>query len=138
MMRFVIAIITIFLSLSALTDCCRAEDNAAPKLEGTIYAYNPDDLPEFFFFPKDKARWDGSKITMREWYMLTDLQKEKFIKEYMGELQAQYDNPINIMIADYLKALNVFSYYSNDKTMNEPSTKFIDKMLVGQGKIERR
>jgi hypothetical protein len=101
----------------------------------SIYAYDEKDLPEVFFFPKEKARWDGSKVTMSEWYMLTELQKEKFIIEYFNQLQGQYNTTIDVMGTDYLKALNVFSAYSNERVMNEPSTNFIDILLSGQGKM---
>lgn len=101
--------------------------------EGSIYAYSESDIPEVFFFPKDKARWDGSKITMREWYMLTDLQKEKFVSEYLAELRKDYQGALEVLGLDYLKALNLFSYYSNDRALNEPSTKFIDLIIKGQG-----
>lgn len=107
----------------------------AKKDEGGLYSYSENDIPEVFFFPPEKARWNGYKVTMKEWYMLTDLQKEKFINEYFGELKNQYNMSIEAAGLDYMKALNVFSYYSNDKSLNQPSTKFIDKMLTGQGKI---
>jgi len=103
--------------------------------EGTIYSYREDDMPEVFFFPKEKARWDGAKVTMREWYMLTDLQKERFISEYLGELKKQYNSGVEVVGWDYLRALDIFSYYSNEKSLNEPSTKFMDKLLSGQGKL---
>lgn len=101
----------------------------------SMYAYDEDDIPEVFFFPKEKARWDGSMVTMREWYMLTDRQKERFITEYLWQLQDEYKKYIEVMSSDYLKALNIFSYYSDDSTLREPSTKFIDILLNGQGKI---
>jgi len=100
--------------------------------EGSIYAYSDNNIPEVFFFPKERARWDGSKVTMREWYMLTDLQKEKFVSEYLGELKKQYQCAIEAMGFDYLKALDLFSYYSNEKAQAQPSTKVIDLMLEGQ------
>ena len=103
----------------------------------------PQSLPEFQrLFPDDaacaayleKARWDGSKVTMREWYLLTDLQKEKFISEYTAELKKQYQGAFEVLGLDYLKALNLFSYYSNEKAQSEPSTKFIDLLIEGQAK----
>ena len=111
------------------------EQYNAPGPEGSIYSYDENDMPEVFFFPKDKARWDGSKVTMKEWYLLTDLQKQRFITEYMEKLKKQYDGALEVMGLDYLRALNLFSVYSNDKTINMPSTRIIDKMLSGQGKI---
>lgn len=105
---------------------------ASGNTEGTIYSYSDDDIPKVFFFPREKARWDGTKVTMREWYMLTDLQKERFVSEYLEELKEQYHGAIEALGLDYLGALNLFSYYSNEKAQNEPSTKFIDLLLKGQ------
>ena len=70
---------------------------------------------------------------MREWYMLTDLQKEKFVSEYLGELKKQYQGAIEALGLDYMKALDLFSYYSNEKAQGQPSTKVIDLLLKGQG-----
>ena len=67
--------------------------------------------------------------------MLTEKQKEKFIAEYLEEMRSEYKTSIDVMGVDYLKALNIFSAYSNDKILREPSTKFIDILLSGQGKI---
>jgi len=109
-------------------------DDQANLSEGSLYSYNKNDIPEIFFFPKEKARWDGSKVTLREWYMLTDLQKEKFISEYVHEMAKQYSGPVNIVFGDYVNALNLFSYYSNDNLSGEPSTHIIDELLRQQGK----
>jgi hypothetical protein len=104
----------------------------AGEAEGSLYSYSADDPPGVFFFPKEKARWDGNNITMREWYMLTDLQKEKFITEYLGEMQEECRGIMEILGLDYLKALNLFSYYANEKAQREPSTKVIDLLIEGQ------
>lgn len=103
--------------------------------DDSVYSYDENNLPEIFFFPKEKARWDGTMVTMSEWYTLTELQKEKFINEYIQQLQDQYKTSIDVMGVDYLKALNIFSSYSNNKTLREPSTKFINILLNGQGKL---
>jgi hypothetical protein len=131
-MRILLAAIVLFLGCSVCAFCENAP--IAGKTEGSIYSYSDSDIPEVFFFPKEKARWDGSKVTMREWYMLTDLQKEKFITEYVGEFKKQYQGAIDAVGFDYLKALNLFSFYSNEKVQNEPSTKFIDLLMEGQNR----
>ena len=132
-------ILTLILILVAFIYCpaavSRAETQSqAIKTEGSISSYSDSDMPEVFFFPRQRARWDGSKVTMSEWYMLTDLQKEKFISEYTAELKKQYQGAIEVLGLDYLKALNLFSAYSNEKIQNEPSTKFIDLLVEGQNK----
>ena len=118
--------------------CCwaRAEDARYVRgPESSIYSYSDDDMPERFFFTKEKARWDGSKVTMKEWYTLTDLQKEKFISEYMDELKKRYGAGIEAAGLDYLKALNLFSYYGDAVKTRESSTRFIDRLLSAQGKL---
>jgi hypothetical protein len=124
----------IVLAASTLTAWGAEADGRARGPESSIYAYREDDIPEVFFFPKDKARWDGSRVTLKEWYTLTDLQKEKFISEYMEELKRQYGHGIDVVGLDYLKALNVFSTYADAKKSGESSTKFIDALLGAQGK----
>ncbi len=131
----------LFIAITALCNFAYAEELEKSDAEGSmapgesLYSYNRDDMPDVFFFPKEGARWDGTKVTMREWYLLTDTQKERFISEYLGELRDEYKMNIDVTGVDYLKALNIFSSYSNDRTMREPSTKFIDILLNGQGKI---
>lgn len=100
-----------------------------------LFTYDEANPPAFFFFPSDKAKWDGTKITVREWYMLSEIQKERFITEYLDEMRKQYNSPIDVTGMDYLKALNMFSYFSSDKSSTEPTTRVIDKLLSGQGKI---
>jgi hypothetical protein len=111
---------------------CGEAQSSSGKVEGSIYSYSENDIPEVFFFPKDKARWDGAKVTMSEWYMLTDLQKEKFVSEYMEELKKQYQGTLEALGLNYLKALDLFSFYANEKVKSEPSTKVIDLLLKGQ------
>jgi hypothetical protein len=132
----------LFIVITALCSLAYAEGDPAPgdaqasTAPGkSLYAYDRNDIPHVFFFPKESARWDGAKVTMREWYMLTDTQKERFISEYLNELRGEYKVSIDVAGVDYLKALNIFSAYSNDRTMRSPSTKFIDILLSGQGKI---
>jgi hypothetical protein len=138
---------TVFTILIAIVSLCGLAQALEPEDQDTsspimplesIYSYNQNNAPEVFFFPKEKARWDGSRVTMREWYMLTEKQKEKFITEYLGEIRNKYNMDIDVTGTDYLKALNVFSAYSNDRILREPSTKFIDILLSGQGKAAER
>lgn len=136
---FAILMIALLLYGSAYAEEPGDQDAALPVTPfESIYSYDPDNAPEVFFFPKEKARWDGSKVTMREWYMLTERQKEKFIAEYLGDIRDKYKIGIDVTGVDYLKALNIFSSYSNDRTLREPSTKFIDILLSGQGKVAER
>lgn len=136
MKTLILSFVTATLVLSGYSGYLYADTQGAPSavVEGSIYSYREDDVPEVFFFPKEKARWDGTRVTMREWYMLTDLQKERFVSEYLGELKKQYNGAMEILGLDYLNALNVFSEYANEKIQRQPSAKVIDLLLEGQGK----
>ena len=130
-----LTLITCFYSFASAEETKGTDPQVSTVPDGSIYYYDQENLPEIFFFPKEKSRWDGEKVTMSEWYMLTELQKEKFLTEYLQQLQGQYNMSIDVMGVDYLKALNIFSSYSNDRTLHEPSTKFIDILLSGQGRV---
>ena len=132
-----IAILLLLTAVFAAPAAAFSLDGDSAASSESIYAYSESDMPQVFFFPKEQARWDGTQITMKEWYLLTPLQKQKFISEYIGELEAQYQQTINVMGLDYLEALNAFSYYSDSGARSEPSVTFIDKLLIGQGKMPR-
>ena len=87
MVRAVLAMLMTVLALSATAAAADVPVDAETTYEDTLLKYDENDMPEVFFFPPEKARWNGYKITMREWYVLTDLQKERFVSEYLNELR---------------------------------------------------
>jgi len=110
--------------------------NPFPKNKSSIYQYKQDDIPDVCFFPPDKARWDGSKITSKEWGMLTDFQKASFISEYISELGKKYGKDIEINGWRWLIALNAFA--SNYEYDDVSMTKVIRELLSEQGKLTNR
>jgi len=107
-----------------------------PQNTGSSYEYSQDNIPDVCFFPIDKARWDGSKITAKEWKMLTDFQKTMFISEYIEELEKGYKTSIDINGWDYLIALNGFADACKDECLNELMTRVIKELLIEQGEIK--
>ena len=134
------SIIFILIAVYLVAPCIlHAAEGEASGSADSLYVYDPIDPPEVFFFPKEEAQWDGSKVTLREWYTLTDLQKQRFISEYLAEVSGRQGISMDsIPYFDYLKTLNLFSYYSNDNCVNVPSSKVIDKLLSGQGRMGQR
>lgn len=128
--------IFLMMAIYAITTCaCGAETDTATTDKPSYFKYDESNPPAVFFFPPEKARWDGSRITIREWYMLTDYQKQKFINEYLDEMRRNYSSPIDVISMDYLRALNIFSTFSSEKASAEPTARVIDKLLAGQGKV---
>jgi len=64
-----------------------AKSPSFPKNVGTIYEYSQDNIPDVCFFPVEKARWDGYKVTNNNWSQLTDFQKTMFISEAAEEIR---------------------------------------------------
>ena len=58
-----------------------------PKNIGSNYEYDRDNIPDVCFFPVEKSRWDGYKVTNKNWDQLTDFQKTMFISEAAEEIQ---------------------------------------------------
>ena len=117
-----------------------------PKNKGTIYEYSRDNIPETCFFPVDKAHWDGSKITAKEWQMLTDFQKITFINEYIQD-KKQNEYKAIVKNKEYLDILNQFTFELlvilnkaaselDSLHSNTPMTMNLDAILFHHGKIE--
>ncbi len=105
--------------------------NLFPQNTQSIYAYDGDNPPDICFFPKDKAFWDGSKITAVEWRMLTDYQKASFISEYIKLLEKEHKTFIDYDGFKFLKDMNEIVDDSNDDTdQSWPVTEIIDSFLL--------
>lgn len=102
-----------------------------PQNRGTIYEYSDDDICDVCFFPLEKAKWDGSRITAKEWKMLTDFQKVMFISEYIEELEKGHNTTIEeIDVWRLLIALNGFADFCRDECLDEPMTRVIKDLLA--------
>lgn len=80
--------LAICLILSFTVTICFAEGkfNPFPANSGSIYEYKQSNIPDAYFFPIDKAEWNGYEVTISNWGKLTDFQKASFISEGMEEL----------------------------------------------------
>ena len=80
------------------------------------YEHSYDDLPDVCFFPKDKARWDGSEVTNFDWENLTDYQKTSFVYEGIKEIEREENVKINIKDGKgLLEEINIGVYNMNRK-----------------------
>jgi len=85
-----------------------------PSPQANIYRY--DEPPAICFFPKEKAKWDGYKITNKDWAQLNDYLKFMFILEAVRELEKKKSVMIGIIDSNRtLMALN----YGVDKLNKE-------------------
>ncbi|MFC1594587.1 hypothetical protein ACFL38_04600 [Candidatus Omnitrophota bacterium] len=96
------------------------------------YAHTTDAMPSIFFFPKDKAQWDGYTVDMYAWGVLSELQKHMFVTEYVQELEKKYGTQIEITPWHYLIAIDGVSKSSH----NEWVTEFFESILKKEGKLK--
>ena len=115
----------IFILITSLSLAEEASFDPFPKNRNSIYEYDNKNIPEICFFPVDKARWDGSKITAGEWPLLTDFQKTMFISEYM----AVYHQNIRFNGWDYLVILNSYVTQCKNDILDIPMTQVIEMIL---------
>ena len=109
------------------------EFNPFPENIGSSYEYSSDNIPEVCFFPLDKARWDGSKITPKEWVMLTDFQKTMFISEFVNV----YHEGLEINGWDYLRYLNQYVAECQDERLNDSMAEILEIFLLKKKKIKQ-
>ena len=87
----------------------REEPDPFPENRGSQFEYSQKDIPDICFFPSEKARWDGYKITNKNWNQLTDYQKIMFMTEAIEEIRRN-DNS-EIMVKD--EECMLFVQYTN-------------------------
>jgi len=78
----------------------------APKKFSDDYHYL--EVPDICFFPTDQAKWDGYKITNKNWNKLDDYLKLMFIIEAIQELQVK--NKVNIASREGARTLRALNY----------------------------
>jgi len=81
----------IFWSLITISMYCMqyaGEDVKAQANKTSLFKYVDDEIPRVCFFPSKQARWDGYKVTVRNWHELTDMQRIMFVKEAIDEIEA--------------------------------------------------
>lgn len=110
--QLIVAFCIVTLALFNLSCASKKQFDPFPKNTQSDYAYDREKVPAVCFFPMDKARWDGNKLTVKDWSLLTDFQKTMFISEYVDV----YHQGIEINGWDYLIALNTFVSKCEDKS----------------------
>ncbi|MCP4650883.1 MAG: hypothetical protein GY853_12505 [PVC group bacterium] len=95
----------------------------------SAFSYDAKEAPNPCFFPVEKARWNGSKITGKNWESLDEFQRTMFIDEYVDGLEKLYQTPININMEDYLMYMNGILFMSDYDTSEILMTDALDDLL---------
>jgi len=105
-----------------LLDGCASTPKSASIIKPSAGIYQSANIyeyyqaPYFWFFPKKWARWDGYKITNKNWNQLNNRQKLMFILEGIKELESK--EAVRIKINDQARTIVALNY-SVDKINKE-------------------
>lgn len=89
-----------------------------PSSKAETYQYV--EQPEVCFFPKAQAKWDGYKLTNKNWNKLTDYLKLMFIFEGIKELERT--KKVTIKIKDSNRTLMALNYGIDKINRDLPDT----------------
>ncbi len=110
-----------------------------PKNQGSIYEYSDNNIPAVYFFPAEKARWDGYKVTNNNWDQLTDFQKTTFISEAAKEIERNEKVTVRLKGGrDILIAMNktVADIENNGSNVEFPMIKLMHGTLKESNQIK--
>lgn len=107
---------------------------ASCQNKDSIYEYDNNSHIDIWFFPQDKARWDGAKVNLLDWNKLNQAQKIMFITEYIKQLNLQHDTAINVDIDKYILGMNYYSSNCPEECENIPASGAVNNLLVSDGK----
>ena len=108
--------------------------NPAPANKGSIYEYKRNEKIYKWFFPADKARWDGSKLNLLDWNKLKKNQKVMFILEYVSEINRQFGTHVSVDVEKYIIGIDYYSDNCPELCKGVPSGDAINDMLISEGK----
>lgn len=118
--------------------------NSFAHNKGNQFEYSQDDIPEICFFPTEKARWDGYKVTNNNWNQLTDFQKFTFVSEAIAEIHRNEHLNIDlkdgdsILLVQGLNQATVKSHERGGEQVEFPIIKLLRDSLKDADRIKAR
>ncbi|MDD4202681.1 MAG: hypothetical protein PHQ52_04365 [Candidatus Omnitrophica bacterium] len=127
--------ILVLLVFFIVTSLCLAINKGVEQ-----YTYDTRNPPKIWFFPVKDAKWDGAKVTVKEWNVLTDEQKRKYVEEYIAmaieTLRDDYIIMEDINPDYHLMALEIFRSRVSDPSVEMQT--IVLTSLIANGDIEKR
>lgn len=112
------------------------EAKSNPLNKGTLYENHSNELPDISFFPREKAYWDGYTITSKNWKLLTEEQKLRFITEATAEIQR--NETLFVKMPEKERLLSDMNAMANLTEQNSPDVglkmiKILHDLLIQSG-----
>ncbi|MDD5466076.1 MAG: hypothetical protein PHP73_07060 [Candidatus Omnitrophica bacterium] len=114
-----ITLAVFILTAAFLFSGCASISGPAAKNSVNIYRYNR--VPHICFFPAAQAKWDGYKVTNKDWDQLDEYQKLVFILEGVKELEK--NEAVVIALTDTSRTITALDYGVNKINKEIPKTR---------------
>jgi len=112
--RLPILVVTIVFLLSGCASI------PSPQAKNAVNIYQYTEAPDICFFPKAQGKWDGYKITNKNWNQLSDYLKFMFILEGVKELQV--NEKVIITLEDSVRTIVALNYGVDKINKDLPGT----------------
>jgi hypothetical protein len=106
----------------------------SPENKGSKYEYKEGEYIYVWFFPKEKARWDGGELDILDWNKLLRLQKVMFLTEYVKQLNEEHGTSISIDINKYILAMDFYASNFPEAGKGVAATSGVNSLLISDGK----
>lgn len=101
------------------------------------FSYDKSELIEIYFFPPEKARWDGYEVLLSDWKSLDESQKDKFISEAFKEIESKEE--VKVVFeepkSDLISLLDKMYYVFGIGGLKEPVITTLLRSLYAAGDI---
>jgi len=109
---------------------------SSPENKGSKYEYNNDERIDIWFFPKEKARWDGSRVNLLDWHKLSKAQKVTFILEYVKQINGEYNTNISVDVDKYILGMDYFNDNCPASCSSISASDAVNNLLISDGKAK--
>lgn len=102
------------------------------------FSYDKSEHIETYFFPPEKARWDGYEVLTSDWKSLDEQQKYKFVSEALQEIEDK--EGVRVLFSgsktELIDPLNKLAYFFGPGGQGGPIITILLKSLYMTGNIE--
>lgn len=109
---------------------------SSPENKGSEYEYNNDERVDIWFFPKEKAKWDGSRVSLLDWHKLSRGQKVMFILEYIKQVNKEYNTNISVEVDKYILGMDYFNDNCPASCSAISASDAVNNLLISDGKAK--
>lgn len=115
---------------------CTAGYVTDPANQNSEYEYNVHQKMDRWFFPTERAWWNGEKVQLLDWHKLRRNQQIVFIIEYVDEINKKFNSNIRVDIDKYLLAIDYYADNCDKNCVGIPLSEAVNTLIINEGKAK--